>query len=98
MECLVCFEEKHNFIWFECAHSVCTDCFAQMVQFKHKECPACRCKIRPAERIKREPEPDVPVPEPMCSTMSSDTVTSTCVVLGCSASLMACIIYTMIPP
>lgn len=53
MECPVCFETKHKFVWFGCAHHVCADCSARMILFHHTECPFCRFQIKE------------PVPEPI---------------------------------
>ena len=46
MECPVCLETKNKFIWFECAHHVCSDCSARMTQFHHTECPVCRHPVK----------------------------------------------------
>ena len=62
MECPVCFEHKNRFVWFACAHSVCVDCSARMVEFNHTECPMCRERIKApaAERVEHQ-APDHPL-------------------------------------
>jgi|LauGreDrversion4_2_1035121.scaffolds.fasta_scaffold371419_3 hypothetical protein len=50
-ECFICFEETDQFIFFECAHKVCTRCFPQL---RSHVCPICGCSI---------PEPIISVPE-----------------------------------
>lgn len=36
-ECIICFEEKNNFIFYPCTHKVCKTCFDKM----DKKCPIC---------------------------------------------------------
>lgn len=37
-ECFICFEETDQFIFFECTHKVCTQCFPQL---RSPLCPIC---------------------------------------------------------
>ena len=46
MDCPVCLESKHNFIWLGCAHKVCTECSARMESFNITECPICRFPMK----------------------------------------------------
>lgn len=36
-ECIICFEETDQFIFFDCSHKVCNTCYPKL-----KRCPLCR--------------------------------------------------------
>jgi len=42
-ECQICCFERDNFVYFECMHSMCSECFPNI---RDNICPFCRTKIR----------------------------------------------------
>lgn len=55
MECPVCFKMKTRKLQtfkFDCAHSVCRECFNRIIKFRTNEsiqCPLCRCAVPSTE-------------------------------------------------
>ena len=45
-ECMICMEETHVFVTFQCGHEVCTQCYPK-VMHSNPECPLCRQQLRP---------------------------------------------------
>jgi hypothetical protein len=55
-ECFICFEETDQFIFFECTHKVCAQCFPRL----ESRCPICERSV--PEIMISVPE-TTPVPE-----------------------------------
>ena len=39
-ECIICFDETSEFMFYSCAHKVCTNCYHKL-----KKCPLCKTPI-----------------------------------------------------
>jgi len=54
-ECIICFDETTEFVFYRCAHKVCTNCYPKI-----KTCPMCNT---PSEIIVVQPVRITTVPE-----------------------------------
>ena len=45
-ECIICLEEKEEFVFFVCKHKVCNLCFPILLTYSDK-CPLCQRSIQP---------------------------------------------------
>lgn len=43
-ECMICLEEKENFVVFSCKHKTCTECFPMLLMYS-TPCPVCEQPI-----------------------------------------------------
>ena len=39
-ECIICFDETNEFIFYSCSHKVCANCYPKL-----KKCPLCKTPI-----------------------------------------------------
>ena len=56
--CFVCLEEKSKFKKLNCVHSVCTDCYDNLVKFNLNLCPICRTEFMKKTDNKIDDEDD----------------------------------------
>jgi hypothetical protein len=59
-ECIICFEETTEFMFFPCSHKVCAECYKRLTQ-----CPLCNCTFDPEIQIVTDVRPRVK--SKMCS-------------------------------
>jgi len=65
-ECIICFEETREFIFFPCAHKVCSECHKRIVR-----CPICNYTFDPeiqlvVTRVRTEHIQTYPVCSMLC--------------------------------
>lgn len=89
MECPVCLETKHQFVWFGCAHHVCAQCSARMAEFKHTECPLCRFQIKAPVKA-----PAAPVAEEVARDCTNELQFIVCGMAGVGVA-MTCLAATI---
>ena len=56
-ECLICLEEKNDFIVFSCNHKICNECFPVFLMYSVK-CPLCNKQIIDSEIIEIDVHPE----------------------------------------
>jgi len=45
-ECIICLEEKDDFVFFPCKHKICEVCYPVFITYSDK-CPLCQQQIHP---------------------------------------------------
>ena len=56
--CFVCLEEKTEHKNLNCTHSVCTDCYDNLIKFNMNTCPVCRTEFMKKQNNKIDDDDD----------------------------------------